>query len=699
MCGIVGYLNLKNKNFNLDKDLLIKMQKSIFHRGPDSFGFWLSEKYQIGFAHSRLSIVDLSDAGHQPMQDTKESVVISFNGEIYNHLQLRKELEDLGYKYFSNTDTETIIYAYQEWGIDFLHKLDGMFAIALFDIQKNHFYLIRDRIGIKPVYYSLQADIFSFASEIKALWQLPWMRKKIDKESVYDCLTFMVTPAPNTIFEKVHKLESGTYISINCDKKLEIKRWYSFLNKDNEENKNWILKPSLCIKLRRARQVQDDKEGKKNKLDLEHDLSRGYYKFGVQDDKKSFMSTRHPEFISGSSNNGSLFKGEEFILNKIEDLLIKSVEKRMMADVPVGVFLSGGLDSSLITALMSKFSSKIKTFTVAFKDGPESNELEWARRVSKLFNTDHHEILISEKEAFQFYEQMVYQLDEPLADPVCIPFHFVSKLAKDNGIKVVQVGEGADELFFGYSTYLSYKKFYERYWKYSQKYVPAFFKKSIYEFSEKLIKSKSNHVEILRNWSQNRALFWSGAISFNEYQKSFICNEKNQDSYKIVEKYLFDLEPSDDFIKQMTYLELKLRLPELLLMRADKMSMLSGIETRVPFLDYKLVEFMLNVPQDLKVKNNQTKYLLKKVAEKYLPNEIIYRKKVGFASPIERWFEHGKYFSKYYAGLVENVTTNDHMFKPAIKNLESVYDHHKPGFAVQKWTLQNILALKSLRQN
>lgn len=631
MCGIVGYLNLKNKNFNLDKDLLIKMQKSIFHRGPDSFGFWLSEKYQIGFAHSRLSIVDLSDAGHQPMQDTKESVVISFNGEIYNHLQLRKELEDLGYKYFSNTDTETLIYAYQEWGIDFLHKLDGMFAIALFDIQKNHFYLIRDRIGIKPIYYSLQADVFSFASEIKALWLLPWMIKKIDKESVYNCLTFMVTPAPNTIFEKVHKLEAGTYISIDSDKKIEIKRWYRLLDKD----------------------------------------------FGSSLD----------------------INNEKLVLNKIEDLLIKSVEKRMMADVPVGVFLSGGLDSSLITALMSKFSSKIKTFTVAFKDGPESNELVWARRVSKLFNTDHHEILISEKEAFQFYEQMVYQLDEPLSDPVCIPFNFVSKLAKENGIKVVQVGEGADELFFGYSTYLSYKKFYERYWKYSQKYVPVFLKKSIYEFSEKLIKSKSNHVEILRNWSQNRALFWSGAISFNEYQKSFILKDSKSDSYKIVEKYLLDLDKTDDFVKQMTYLELKLRLPELLLMRADKMSMLSGIETRVPFLDYKLVEFMLNVPQDLKVKNNQTKYLLKKVAEKYLPNEIIYRKKVGFASPIERWFEHGKYFSIYYAGLVENIITNDHMFKPTIKNLESVYDHHNPGLAVQKWTVQNILALNSFYED
>lgn len=626
MCGIAGFLSFNNKKLN--KDLLLKMQKSISHRGPDFFDTWQSQDLTVGFAHSRLSIIDISLLGSQPMQDRNKTVVISFNGEIYNHLELRKKLEALGYQYFSNTDTETLIYAYQEWGINFLSKLDGMFAFSLYDIKKNHFYLVRDRIGIKPIYYSLENGIFSFASEIKALWQLPWLEKKINNKSVYDYLTFMVTPAPDTIYKNVNKLESGSYLFIDDKKNINKKKWYSQLNKKYDE---------------------------------------------------------------------SYFSNEKTILNNIEKLLIKSVEKRMMSDVPVGVFLSGGLDSSLITSLMSKFSKKIKTFTVAFKDGSEFNELKWARIVADKFKTEHYEILISEKEAFEFYESMVYQLDEPLADPVCIPFYFVSKLAKDNGIKVVQVGEGADELFFGYPTYFSYLNFYNRYWKNSQKFVPDFIKRNIYKISKQLIKSKSNHLEIMRNWSEKRALFWSGAISFNEYQKQFILNDFNYDSFDIIKHYLKDLNESDDFIKKMTYLELKLRLPELLLMRADKMSMLNSLEVRVPFLDYKLVEYMLNLGSSWKIKNNQTKYLLKKVAEKYLPKDIIYRKKVGFASPVERWFNHGKYFKKYYSELLTKELHKESIFKLELVDLEKLYDHHSPGLAVQKWTLQNILALKNIK--
>lgn len=629
MCGIAGYLNLNKQDFKLDKDILFKMQKSISHRGPDSFGTWISEKNFVAFAHSRLSIIDLSSAGHQPMMDTNKTVVISFNGEIYNHLKLRRKLESLGYKYFSNTDTETLIYAYKEWGIKFLDKLDGIFSMAIFDLNKNHFYLIRDRIGVKPAYYSLQSGIFSFASEIKALWQLPWLNKKIKKESVYDYLTFMVTPAPKTIFEDIYKLEAGNYISIDFNKKVEIKNWYSPLD---------------------------------NKIFKDKDV-----------------------------NN------EKFVLDKIEQLLINSIEKRMISDVPVGAFLSGGLDSSLNVALMSKFSSNIKTFTVAFSDYPESNEFKWARKVSKLFNTDHHEIVISEKEAFDFYESMVYQLDEPLADPVCIPFYFISKLAKDNGIKVVQVGEGADELFFGYSTYMSYKNFYDKYWNYSSKFTPQILKDFIYKSANKIIPRKSNHLEIIRNWSQSRALFWSGAVSFNERQKENIFNNLHGDSFNQVNRHLNNLSSYDDFTKQMMYLELKNRLPELLLMRADKMSMLNGVEARVPFLDHNLVEFMLNVPGKLKTKNNVTKYLLKKVAEKYLPKEIIYRKKVGFAAPATRWMiGDGKYFKPYFLSLLEKEFSGESIFNKNIKDLSKVYDTHNFGFGIQKWTLQNLLALKYL---
>lgn len=634
MCGISGYLNLNKQNFKIDPNLLSKMQRAISHRGPDSSGVWTSDEFSVGFSHSRLSIVDLSSAGHQPMLDFDRTVVVSFNGEIYNHLELRKELELLGYRYFSKTDTETLIYAYKEWGIKFVDKLDGVFAIALFDLKKDQFYLIRDRIGVKPVYYSLKGGVFSFASEIKALWQLPWLDKQLKKESIYDYLTFMVTPAPHTVYKYIYKLEAGTYISVDSDKKVKFKKYYSPLT--------------------------------------------------------------NTQFTKSDLSN------EKYVLDKVEKLLINSIEKRMISDVPVGAFLSGGLDSSLNVALMSKFSNNIKTFTVAFSDGPENNELKWARKVAELFQTDHHEIIISEKDAFEFYKSMVYQLDEPLADPVCIPFHFVSKLAKDNGIKVVQVGEGADELFFGYPTYLSYKKFYDRYWKYSSKLSPQFFKDFIYKNANKIIPRKSNYLEIIRNWAQNRELFWSGAVSFNEYQKNSLFNREHLldfefDSFKYIKKELSGLTLNSDFVKKMIHLELKNRLPELLLMRADKMSMLNGVEARIPFLDYNLVEFMLNVPGKLKTKKQTTKYLLKKVAEKYLPKEIIYRKKVGFASPINKWMlGNGKYFGPYFSSLVDNELKTKSVFNNNIKNLRNIYDTHDHGFAVQKWTLQNLLALKNL---
>ncbi len=665
MCGIAGFFNFKKQNLELSEKLLQKMQRKISHRGPDDNGIWFSKAVGLGLTHARLSIVDLSNAAHQPMHDVQNSVIVSFNGEIYNHKDLRKELEFDGYKYFSKSDTETLLYAYKKWGIDFINKLEGDFAIALFDVVDNKFYLIRDKIGVKPVYYSLQNNILSFASEIKALFSLPWIKKEFSEKSVYDYLTFMVTPAPNTIYKDIFKLEAGTYLSID-GQSIEIKKYYSPLKNGFD---NWILK-----------QVQDDPA-----VALSSYGGHG---------KRSIRVLCHPELVSGSSNNN--FNDENFVLENIDNLLNKSISKRMMSDVPVGAFLSGGLDSSLNVALMSKHSQNIKTFTVGFEDTPELEELKYARKVSKIFNTEHHEIIITECDAFEFYESMVYQLDEPLADSVCVPFYFVSKLAKENGIKVVQVGEGADELFFGYSTYLLYKNFYDSYWKNSIKYIPDFGKNIIYKVAKKLFAQNSNHLEILYNWANNRNLFWSGAVSFNEHQKKIIFDNKNLDSFNIIKKYLLDLDFNTDFIKQMTYLELKLRLPELLLMRADKMSMLNGLEARVPFLDEKLVEFMLNVPEALKIKNNQTKYLLKKVAQKYLPDEIIYRKKVGFASPIERWFKTGKYFKKYYKDLLNKELDRKKLFMPVIKNLEKVYNHHDSGFAVQKWTLQNFLALKNL---
>ncbi len=641
MCGFTGYFNIDSKSFTVDEQLLEQMQQAIAHRGPDAHQIYKSDAHQLGLAYRRLSIIDLSPLGNQPMFDRQKTVVACFNGEIYNYQELRRELENLNYEFFSKSDTETILYAYKEWGINFVHKLVGMFAICLYDFEKREIYLIRDRIGVKPLYFSLQSNILSFGSEIKALWHLPWIKKEINPVAQYHYLTFMVTPAPYTIYNNIYKLPAGFYLKIDINKNVTFQEWYN------------PIKPV-------------------------------------------------------SASEKKQFESEDFCTENITNLLIESTKKRMIADVPVGAFLSGGIDSSLNVALMSRYAHAVKTFTVAFSDGPESNETKWARMVAKKFGTDHHEVIISEKEAFDFFQTMVYHLDEPLADCVCIPFYYVSMLAREKGIVVAQVGEGADELFFGYGTYATYKKFYDKFWYPTQQIIPAFARKAAQAILNPFLKSNPTKSDLLKNWTHNRELFWGGAIAFNEQHKSFLYKEKedlffdpvvekiypgmqqNFDSFSIVDYHmskLKQLDPTADFCKQMLYLELKQRLPELLLMRADKMSMAQGVEAREPFLDHNLVEFMLNVPAHLKFKNNTTKYLLKKICRGILPDEIIDRKKVGFAAPTVRWFNSGKYFPAYFQNLSQKHGPPN--------NIEKLYKNSMHGTAVQKWVLQNLWAIKN----
>lgn len=645
MCGIAGYYNLERQSYVVQQSLLDAMQRTIVHRGPDGFGTWIHADQQLGFAFRRLAIIDLSDNASQPMSDENQDCTIMFNGEIYNHRVLRAELEALGYRYRSNSDTETILYAFQEWGIACLDKFEGMFALAIYDARTREFYLVRDRIGIKPLYFSLQGGVLSFASEIKALWALPWNKKELSTTALYHYLTFMVAPAPYTIFQKVYKLPAGFYAKIDGDdKKLTFCEWYSPL---------------------KALSNQEKKE----------------------------------------------FHDEQFVLENIESLLDQATKKRMMSDVPFGAFLSGGIDSSLNVALMAKYVGQVKTFTVAFSDGPEHDELVWARTVAQHFGTEHHEVIISEKEAFEFYETMVYHLDEPLADCVCIPLYYVSKLAKECGVSVVQIGEGADELFFGYPVYARYKHVYDRWWNVTQKMVPQCARKVAVHLIDPFLKNRVIHREMLNNWAYDRGFFWGGALAFTEHEKKVLLRDvyfsqdsedddpivknilstfsQKFDSFHVVDFYKSRLQQSDDaydFCKKVMYLELKQRIPELLLMRADKMTMAAGVEARVPFLDHKLVEFMLHVPGNLIFKDGITKYLLKTVARKYLPAEIIDRKKVGFGAPTIRWFENGTYFPSYF----ERAAHRKNQF---FSDRDLLFSASPSRRAVQKWVLQNLWAL------
>lgn len=635
MCGFAGYYNLTRQNFTIDQTLLDRMQQSIAHRGPDAFGFWKSDAYHLGLTARRLSIIDLSAAGNQPMFDAHNKVVLCFNGEIYNHAQIRKELEQLGYTYSSTADTQTIIHAYKEWGIQSMSRFEGMFALALFDLEKHKLYLVRDRIGIKPLYFAVQGGILSFASEIKALWQLPWNEKKINPLAWYHYLTFMVAPAPWTIFEGVYKLPAGFYAEVDAQKRMSFTEWYSPVTK----------------------------------------ISRT--------EKKEYFS-------------------ETFCISRIKELLLASTQKRMIADVPVGAYLSGGLDSSLNVALMSQYTEQLKTFTIAIA-GDAHHELIWARRVAQIFGTDHHEMVISEQEAFHYYHTMLSQLDEPLADCVCIPFYYVSAMAHRAGMKVVQVGEGADELFFGYHTYLRYAQFYNRFWR-PAAFMPQFMRKGLAHVAHALVAANPLKAELLDHWARKENLFWGGALAFGSKQKQLVFNhqpnvthdaivdhiypgmQQTFDSHAIIEYHrtrLLQQHPEADFYQQMLYIELKQRLPELLLMRADKMSMAMSIEAREPYLDHKLVEFMYHVPGQLKFKNGVSKYLLKKVAHGILPDDIIYRKKVGFGAPTAQWLEQGQYFSPYFHHVVQDKID---------KTMNSNADHR----AVQNWVLQQMQAFLKL---
>ncbi len=645
MCGFAGYIALKDQ-FLSDEHLLRSMGSCINHRGPDGQKVWIDNQQKIALVFQRLSIIDLSDNAMQPMFDANKTVVITFNGEIYNYKKLRTELEVRGHHFKTQSDTEVFLCAFKEWGIACLDRLEGMFAAVLGNFLTNEWFFVRDRIGVKPLYFAVNDDYLSFGSEIKALWQLPWMQKTVNHQALYHYLTFLVTPAPYTLYKGVYKLPAGMYVKIDSKKELTFHEWYN------------PLVPAITY--------------------AQKDLAN-----------------------------------ESFCISKIQELLTAAVEKRLISDVPYGVFLSGGIDSSLITALMSRYTDNVQTFNISFSDGPEYSESLWAKKVSKLFNTNHHELVISEKDAFDFFQKMVYHQDEPLADPVCIPLYYVSKLLKEQGVTVVQVGEGSDELYCGYQSYAQYINAYNRYYQPTQ-FLPQTVKKAGVWLAAKMFPAKKQYLSFLHQWAGNQHMFWTGAIAFSEKAKRDLlvsCDDhaydpfiekiypgmrQQADSYAIVEyhlKKLYEKKPEADFLQSMIYLEFKQRLPELLLMRVDKMTMATSVEGRVPFLDHAHVEFAFQVSSSLKYKHGVTKYILKKACEGILPDDIIYRKKIGFSAPTTRWFKEGVYFKEYFLDLLATKKDSlEQLFEK--KEVESILRHTQSAsrnYTTQLWALQNVI--------
>lgn len=626
MCGIAGVFSFSHPQPEITFDLLKRMSDSIAHRGPDDEGHFISPQGTLGFAFRRLSIIDLSPAGHQPMATPDKSVWIIFNGEIYNHLKLRAELERAGYRYRSRSDTETLLYAYQHWGERFVEKLEGMFAIALWDERSDTLRLYRDRIGIKPLYYARKNDQLIFGSEIKALLEHPSMRAELDETALFHYLTFIHTPAPMTMFKGVRKLEAGHFLRISNTGSIEDVEYWDAISKPEE---------------------------------------------------------------------GFDYGDEKLVAKKIVTLFSEAVEKRMMSDVPFGVFLSGGIDSTANVAFMAKLMDRpVDTFTVAIKGQEDTNEFQWARKVSKLFQTNHHEIIIDDGGFLDLLPTIVRHQDEPLADPVCFPLYHVSKLARDNGTIVIQVGEGSDEQFAGYQSYLRAQRLIDSYgWV---KGVPAFLRTTAYALATPFLKSRKvdYRQNVIRNLMHGYPVFWGNAIAFYDDKKRSVIAEylrpefDGLSSYELVKSKMEKLRAarSSGTLNEMIYWEIKNRLAELLLMRVDKITMATSIEARVPFLDHKLVEFSMNIPPSLKTRNGTTKYILKKALRGIIPDEIIDRRKIGFAGSGKNMLT-----PEIFGHAKSLLLSSKHNYfdKSYLKSLFAEYETKRINYTPQIWTLYN----------
>jgi asparagine synthase (glutamine-hydrolysing) len=570
MCGICGVWNTAGAE-PITPQRLRRMADTMAHRGPDDAGIYISEDRRLGLGFRRLSIVDLV-TGQQPMSNEDGTVSIVFNGEIYNHADLRVDLEARGHRYRTRSDTETIVHAYEEWDEACVRRLRGMFAFAVYDERRRPgrsgpvLFLARDRLGIKPLYYACAHGRVLFGSEVKAILAWPDQTPALDEEAFYHYLTLAAAPAPLTLFRGIHKLPPGHTLTAGADGQLTLHQYWRPLFPDDDLT-GWT----------------------------------------------------EPEIVA-----------------RLRDLLRESIRLRMMSDVPFGVLLSGGLDSSLNLALMSELMTRpVDTFSVAIEGDRQSDERTYARRVARHFGADHHEVAITARDFVEFLPRMVYHQDEPLADPVCVPLYYVSRLAREHGTIVVQVGEGADELFAGYTGYAIMADFYRR-WFRPFSVLPAWVKRPASVLASHLLPAR--RAEYARRAAANEELFWGGATAFSEHAKRALLDgyarDARFDTYRqVVAAHYADLDgahPGRPFLDRIIYLELKHRLPELLLMRVDKMSMAASVEARVPYLDHELVRFALAIPASLKYRGGRTKHVLREVARGLVPDEILDRPKTGF---------------------------------------------------------------------
>lgn len=624
MCGIVGALAFDGSNFEVTTSYVTRMRDTMIHRGPDGSGVWIDGDAHMGLGHRRLTIIDLSDCARQPMSNEDDSLWITFNGEIYNHADVRRELIRLGVRSWKtdHSDTEVVLKAFARWGIGCLGRFRGMFAFAIWDKRNRELWLVRDRIGIKPLYYSVHHGRITFASEIKALLQDPDQPRRVNERSLFHYLSFLTCPAPETFFDGIMKLEPSTFLHVKSDGQMTQHRYWD---------------------------VWD-----------------------------------HTEPLLNASDNE--------IAERVIAELRTAVSLHKVGDVAVGLALSGVIDSSTNTSLFAEGETQdVNTFTIGYDAEYDSsrNEFEQARVVANLFNTKHHERLLSLEDLLSFLPEMIRLQDEPIGDPVCIPLYYLAHLARQNGVKVCQLGEGADELFCGYPSW-NIRLALQRY---DDLPLPRVLKKAGLSMLAAAGKSDEYYYEYLRRGSLGQPIFWSGSETYPQHLKEKLLSDRlnrmfdgytSWEAIAPVRQRFLEKAWDTSHLHWMTYSDLSFRLPELLLMRVDKMGMGTSVEGRVPFLDHKFVELVMSIPTEVKTRNRELKYILKKAVRGVIPDEIIDRKKQGFGVPIDEWIaeELGDYAAKELRTFCND---SDLLAWPEIERLLK-----DPRRRAGTWTLLNV---------
>ena len=608
MCGIAGFVEAFDSAspFGLDasRALVHRMCDAIRHRGPDDEGVWVSEGVALGMR--RLSIIDLA-TGHQPIHNEDQSAWIVFNGEIYNYRELRGELEAAGHRFYTSTDTETIVHAYDQWGAGAIPRLRGMFGLAIWDVRRRSLLVARDRIGIKPLHYALVGDRLYFGSEIKSLLAAPDLPRDIDLDALDHYLSFLYTPRDRSIFASVQKLPPGHLLTWK-DGRVTVDQYWQLPADEN-------------------------------------------------------------------------YRGTETdAVRELRAVLADAVRSHLVSDVPLGAFLSGGIDSSTVVGLMAEASSsRVKTFSIGF-DVPEFDELEHARVVAKHFGTEHHEFVVR-PDAIDILDRLVSHFDEPFADSSAIPTWYVSEMARRH-VTVVLSGDGGDELFGGYDRYLPHPRVVA-----FDRYSPRAFRR-VAAIAAARLPHGARGKNFLRHVSRDDQGRYLDAIRFFsvDEKQDLLTPEVMAGLTRTVtaggadpEMRLarhFDRFAALTWSSQMMRFDAETYLPEDVLTKVDRMSMAHSIESRVPLLDNEVIAFASMLPASLKIKNGRRKHVLKEVAATLLPPEILNRRKQGFGVPLGAWFR-GNLKELFTDTLLSSAALHRGYFQPAF--VRRLVDEHLAG--------------------